>query len=1133
MDTHLAYLSEKILDVLSQSEDRYLLVAYPAENLCHWTENSVACFDIYDKDTRFDYLWTNMLHPYDRDVFGRGYQELIEGRTKRLKGEYRIRRRTGSYQYYICDIWRVSLDMPGSPFYLAGVITDPDGAQMVDPVTDLPSNFDFRRTLANHIDQQIECKVMMVGIDNFKTFNELYTYTFGNRILCRCADIIRGLLPPRCSLFRSEGDGFFIIFVHKEIPEIQEWFQKVLQTMRQPKEIDGINVSFTVSAGLCGYPENGGEAEELYHNVAITLKAAKTEGKSRLACYSKELSARVGIQTKLLSCLSESIALGFQGFSMYYQPLVHAQTGELAGCEALLRWEHPDFPDIPIQTCVACLEENGLIYEMGEWILDTSIRQCAEWLQYIPDFCMNINIACQQFENPKFKFAVLNTLNEYQVAPENIILELTESGRVKNFDIVGNVFDFLRSQRLRISFDDFGTGYASLDIFRKLSADELKIDRSFLERITYDVTDQALITTLISLCHSMNMIVCVEGIETKELEELVRQMHPDLLQGYYYNRALTAKEFEQIYFSKQQLMKRSPVSAEDFPERENSMAYSAFRPAQPLCMDAIINNAYAGIFQVGMDREFTFLTCNEGYRRMLGYTTAEIEQKFKNHALGFVHPDDITYVNDEIRRQLGEGDTVTIEFRIVRKDNTPIWILGTGNVYRSSNGSSSLIVVIIDNDKARRKQLARLQKYGIYKKLLNSLPTGIKLVRYDPDFTIDYISPGFLKIIGYTEEDIRTKFDGKYINLIYPEDREAVFNDIMEQLQKSDVVTMHYRTPCKDGSLIWVETVSRLCPPDEDGIQRACSSVVDVSHISSSRPPEMARGLNIANRYESAATLWGEFLFELNLKTNSFSFSDNLTRLFRTEAQCPLEDAMKLVYAEDVPDIKNAFEECRSGEVPKPVDLRMYMPNGTVRWFSMVFSKPDKIGKIPVSVLGKFTDIDKEKRERDNLLRQAKRDPLTGLLNKSATESSIRKLLAERPDAGYAMLMLDVDGFKQINDKLGHFSGDEALRRLADVLRSLFRQNDIVGRVGGDEFMIFINCGENIDNIKNKAQKILEAVRKEMSSGKTKFPPMTVSIGISRCPDNGTQFYDLFRYADSALYRAKELGRDRYCLSSK
>ncbi|MEG2501346.1 MAG: PAS domain-containing protein, partial [Oscillospiraceae bacterium] len=185
-----------------------------------------------------------------------------------------------------------------------------------------------------------------------------------------------------------------------------------------------------------------------------------------------------------------------------------------------------------------------------------------------------------------------------------------------------------------------------------------------------------------------------------------------------FNMPMTLQEFERFYQAK-------PHDAAEIlpeivpPEHENSMAYAPFRPAQPMRMEEIVDNAHAGIFQVGMDHEFTFLTCNEGYRRMLGYTARQMDEKFKNQALGFVHPDDVDYVNEEIRRQLNLGDTVTIEFRVVKANGNPIWILGTGNVVKNRHGNASLVVVIVDNNRIKAQNLSTQQQAAFFDSILS------------------------------------------------------------------------------------------------------------------------------------------------------------------------------------------------------------------------------------------------------------------------------------------------------------------------------------------------------------------------------------------------------------------------------
>ena len=1124
MDLMSEKRAQQLLDRCFGVRDGFFLLLDPVSGHCQWCEQCAKHFDLSREGEDGAQPLTFLLHPADRAAFDAAFDALRSGRRQKLEEEYRLRLWDGSYQSHLCIFWRTPPGPAGGGERLAGLLLPPNIPWYLDPVTRLPSHFEFRRYVNGRIARQDPFTLILMEIDNFKVFNDYYSYTTGDHVLRCCGQLLLELLPPHCALCRSDGDGFCLVFPPTRFDQVQTWFQTAQTRLQQPHEIDGLSLYFTVSACLCQYPADGADADALSRALSVAMESLKATGRGRLDCYAKGNSEGQADRSTLLACLRASIAADFQGFSLRYQPLVNTQTGALTGCEALLRWTHPDFPGLPIQDCVALLESSSLIKEVGRFVLESAIRQCARWVQVMPDFCMNINVACQQFEDPGFRFFVIELLNKYHLPPEHIILELTESGKARNTDHLESVFNFLRRQRVRISFDDFGTGYASLSIFRTLSADELKIDRSFLERITYNVTDQAIVTTLIDLCHRMNMLVCVEGVETPELEGVVRQMGADILQGYYYAKPLTAEDFERQWLLVETAHVPPPAD-QVHPELKNAMAYAPLRPAQPLRLSDIIDHSYAGIFQVGMDAGFTFLTCNEGYRRMLGYTAAEIEKKFKNRALDFVHPDDRAYVNDEIRRQLGVGDTVTIEFRIVRKDGAALWIVGTGNLYRSPDGASSLIVVIVDNDEAKRRQLDQVKDAQLYQRLLSSLPVGVKMVRYDPSFTIDYISPGFLDLLGYTQEEVRTEFGGKFIALIYPEDREAVFADVIEQLKRSDVVTMRYRMLCKDGHLIWVETLSRLCAPDADGVQRACSSMVDLTDPT---VPERSHGLNIANRYERAASQWGEFLFEFNLETNDLRFSDNFSAAFHLPTRPTLTDLFRLVYPEDRPKLAKATAQGRAGLPPTGFDLRLTFPDGSVRWFSAAFSTPEKLGDTPISVLGRLFDVDKDKREREKLVEQTQLDPLTRLLNKSATETHIRDLLEAHPHGRYALFMMDLDHFKQVNDTMGHFFGDKVLTCLAKLLRALSLPGDVVGRVGGDEFMVFTPWDGQVDALRVRADALLSAVRAMEVPDERERRPISISIGVSCYPEHGSSFYDLFRVADSSLYQAKELGRDRY-----
>ncbi len=986
-----------------------------------------------------------------------------------------------------------------------------------DSLTGLQRSYAFLNLLSEMAQDKRQCEVMILGIDNFKTINNLYTYSFGDQVLQCLAKELQEILPPSAELFRLDGDSFGIVYTGELHQQCEEIYRKASQRSRK---IDGISISFTISAGICHCPIHGEGGDVLYTNVCLALEQAKTGTKNCCHYYTPEISECIKKDMFLLERLRNSVANDFNGFYLHYQPIMKSDAKTLYGCEALLRFSDEAFPDgVSPFHFIPLLERSGLILDVGQWVMHTAIAQCAKWQKVAPDFCMNINISARQLDDNKFADFIFQTISEYGISPRSIILELTESEQTA-FDKIRTFFDYMRKHGFQTALDDFGTGYASLDIFRQVSADELKIDRSFLERITDSVTDQILLESILDMCRKMNIMVCVEGIENGDIEHIVSQMNPHLLQGYKYSRPISPEELENRYL-------QSYVSQQNNQEVNASpFVYTQHRPAKPMTFTEIVNNAHSGIFQVGMDKEFSFLTCNEGYRRMLGYTSREMEEKFGNKALGFVHPDDTEWVNEEILNQLSQGDTVTIEFRVVRSDGRPIWILGTGNVVRTSDGNPSLIVNIIENDKIKRKNLSNEAKLSQYERILALLPTGIKYIRYDLDFTIEYISPGFLSILGYTEQDIFKLFDGKYINLIYEEDRQKVFNDALDQVQKSDVVHLHYRSVCKDGRLVWMETISRLCPADPDGIQRCCSSVVNVTETITEE--EKKRSLNISNRLQKAAQIWGEILFEYSFISGQLVVSESFSSMFGYELPETGIIEPELIFNEGKTTLLGLLEQAHDGKHPSPIELPAVRADGQTIWCRILAHPPEQIGGENVSVIGKFINIDTEYKERENLRMASQTDSLTGLYNKGSVEIRISSQLTEAPDTTYTCWVLDVDDFKSVNDTLGHFAGDKLLQSIAERLRKCFRESDIVGRIGGDEFLIFATGNKDVNWQAQKGNQLLKLLQEPLILNEQEIIP-AVSIGISCYPKDGSSFSELYQNADKALYRAKAAGKNKYC----
>lgn len=964
--------------------------------------------------------------------------------------------------------------------------------------------------------------VLAFGVDNFDRINNLFSYEFGDRVLESIADLMAELASDGAETFRFDGDCFGTVVPSVVgADDLQTLFDRTLAATSAGFTIDNASIAFGITGCACLYPANGRSAEELFRNLHIALIDAKRSGRSTCTTCTDALCAASHKTLLLMETLQGCIADDYKGFSVLYQPFVDTRSDEVHGCEALMRWNDEQFPEgVRPFEFIPYLEESGLITAVTTWLMDVTFAQAARWIEHDPAFIMNINLSKYVLDDPEFKFCILKAAKTHQVDPHNIMLELTESGMITDAAGLGDTFDFLRSQGFGVAFDDFGTGYASLNLFRVIAADELKIDRTFLDRITYDVNDQRIVSHIIDLSHSMNLSVCVEGVETEEVLAIVQSMGADYIQGFFYDRPLDAQTFEQRY------LRGEAQTSEDKGSTARSIVYAHAKPVQPLSPSALIDRAHAGVFQVAMDEDFTFITCNEGYRRMLGYTAPEIETKLGNRALAIVHPDDMDYVNEEIRRQLGQGDTVLIEFRILRADGQPLWITGTGNVVRPKTGTPYLVVVIMDTDRFKRETLENAEELALLRHILDNAPVAIKCLSYDEYFTVKHLSGTFLSTIGYTPDEIRDRFDNRYINLVHPDDIAPAVATVQEKAQPGRVFDLCYRLRASDGRMLWLNTKTKLCEPDENGVSDFVSAVMEVEG-----PGALSEGLLLDNRYQTASQRWGDVLFNLYLDTGKVEFTDNYQDELGAPPCATISEQLALSPESDRDVIVACIEQATHGLVPPPIEMRI-APHGDQDyiWCSLSFNCAETSEGNPVTIFGRIKNIDAEKRERDELLHDSQTDPLCDVLNKITVERVVEETLRGAPsEAHFSFGIIDIDNFKSVNDTAGHLMGDQMLVTMATALKTLVSEQGVVGRIGGDEFMVFQPCDPDPQEQLEFGQRIIDTLA-HAGTFDDEAVRLRTSVGLACYPEDGTSFYELFKHADAALYLAKERGKNRACV---
>ena len=355
-------------------------------------------------------------------------------------------------------------------------------------------------------------------------------------------------LPPDADLFRFDGDEFAIVYKNASGQDLYQLYQKIHAYANRRQITDGISYFCTVSGGIAMIGADGDNYLDLIKFAASALEVSKQKGKNTCTFFSPDLIKAKLRTLEITNQLQLSIMNHMEHFHMVYQPLISNDTLAVGGAEALLRWSSETYGSVSPIEFIPVLESGGLIVPVGKWVLEQAVKTCKEWISYAPDFVMNINISYLQMLDVSFLSYIRDLLTQYQLEPRHIVLELTESYFVTDMEALKYTFAQLRNEHIKIAMDDFGTGYSSLGMLAQSPADIVKIDRIFISAINREVFNYSFISAVIQLCHSVDIQVCVEGIEYPEELETIRSIHPDSIQGFYFSKPISASDFKKRYW---------------------------------------------------------------------------------------------------------------------------------------------------------------------------------------------------------------------------------------------------------------------------------------------------------------------------------------------------------------------------------------------------------------------------------------------------------------------------------------------------------------------------------------------------------------------------------------------------------
>lgn len=536
---------EMISRISKLSQDSYLMVTDMQHNLTFVPESTAEFLGIPSGwcEDGYKIVLEKSVHPYD-------CPEYTEEMKKRLRGinlENDLYIRMGKDKKYVMT--QIITDMileQGKNRYFIVLLRNQNVIPEIDPLTDLYGQVKFEKDIVDYIQQGRKIAVLEIEIDHMNDINILYGTNYSDRIQKVLAYRFIYMMDADKAVYRMGNSNYAFILRDASREEAAAFLEKIRARLEESVVLENNHFDLKIYASGIILDHYEGEISTVQSKLEYVLGKMRTRRDHKLMFFNDLVQINGDVDLDLMKVIHQSVLNQCDGFYVEYQPVVHAQTGEIVGAEALVRWKKEPYGIVPPGMFIDWLESNPCMYDLGNFVLKQALTDAVEFRKSNPDFFINVNMSAKQLERKTFCGVVMALLKETGFPAGQLCLELTERCRSMPVSVMEEKLLYLKQHGVRLAMDDYGTGSASSSVLLQTPMDEIKIDMSFIRGITDNQTKQALVRSMVDFANKADLKSCLEGVEDEKLQNYLRSFGATWFQGYYYSRPVQAAAMQKL-----------------------------------------------------------------------------------------------------------------------------------------------------------------------------------------------------------------------------------------------------------------------------------------------------------------------------------------------------------------------------------------------------------------------------------------------------------------------------------------------------------------------------------------------------------------------------------------------------------